>query len=119
MIAGSEMYNCDEIKCECHNKSFFNSCAHADDRHYASCDTRLKPKPKPKTDWISVEDKPKKSGDYICSMYEADVHELHYDHLKDKWYWEYDGMAHMWIDEVVNVTHYMPLPEPPKTRSEG
>ena len=91
MIAGSEMYNCDKIKCECHNKSFFNSCAHADDRHYASCDTRLKPKP----DWISVADNVKNI--------------LHANFGNDTYMWKHIEYA---INEVCN-------PEPPKTRSEG
>jgi len=118
MIAGSEMYNCDEIKCECHNKSFFNSCAHADDRHYASCDTRLKPKPKP--DWISVEDKPmpRTGVEFIaCNMNQGGCRSL------IRWSSRYK--AWMSKGEIIisnQNTHWTYMsanPEPPKTRSEG
>ena len=65
--------------------------------------------------WISVEDdKPKKNGYYFCYHMTSEISG------KKKWeiqklYWE-DGIWLLRFNSfktVMNVTHWMPLPEPP------
>ena len=65
--------------------------------------------------WISVEDEPpKEKGDYWCNVRSYNFDDTYYQH--EVWF---DGEFFV-IDGVCTdrVTHWMPLPEPPKEETE-
>ena len=64
-------------------------------------------------DWIDCKDKlPNVDGDYIVSINCVDctVFILSYSCYSKTWYDDYSF-------QTLGVTHWMPLPEPPKTRT--
>ena len=66
-----------------------------------------------KEKWISVDDKPKESGRYWC--YVAEINDLGLSHYQ--WNCAYNKEDNQWSSNamVKTVTHWMPLPEPPKS----
>lgn len=56
-------------------------------------------------EWVSVKDRlPEQSGYYLCT-YVFDNHRFYYD----RWFWESEKR----FATTDNITHWMPLPEPP------
>ena len=67
-----------------------------------------------KHQWISVKDQlPEKDGDYLIRLKNGAMMVIYYkfDYKNPGWY-EYD--SEWGFCERNDVTHYMPLPEPPK-----
>jgi hypothetical protein len=63
--------------------------------------------------WVSVETPPKESGRYWC--YVEEVNDLGISHYQ--WNCSYNVGENRWSDQdhfFVTVTHWMPLPSPPK-----
>ena len=63
--------------------------------------------------WHRVEEPPKEYGNYLAVVND-EVMEVTYSDMRDDWKWstcDADGFA--WIRSEL-VTHWMPLPEPPK-----
>ena len=63
--------------------------------------------------WHRVEEPPKEYGNYLAVV-NGEVMEVTYSDMRDDWKWstcDADGFA--WIRSEL-VTHWMPMPEPPK-----
>ena len=63
--------------------------------------------------WISVEDRLPEIGEavlVICRFGKMIVSELDGYWGKERLFWTYPN----WVEEQIEVTHWMPLPEPPK-----
>ncbi len=70
---------------------------------------RLKAKIK-QSEWISVEDRlPDKYGDVICCTRKGTIWQLTYNPTYKLFNVSYDN-----VENAMDVTHWMPLPEPPK-----
>ena len=65
--------------------------------------------------WISEQERLPKNDDQVLAWYMFDMDIARYNAKKDQWeIWsidDFDGMA--WLT-VNGVTHWMPLPEPPR-----
>lgn len=61
-----------------------------------------------KSDWISVDEPPKKTSDYLCSVVDKD------DGLKSiEICWYIAAFEKGWVcPTIFKVTHWQPLPEP-------
>ena len=71
------------------------------------------PTVEPASPWHRVEEPPKEYGNYLAVV-NGEVMEVTYSDMMDDWKWstcDADGFA--WIRSEL-VTHWMPLPEPPK-----
>lgn len=67
--------------------------------------------------WHRVEEPPKEYGNYLAVV-NGEVMEVTYSDMRDDWKWstcDADGFA--WIRSEL-VTHWMPMPEPPKEVQE-
>lgn len=63
--------------------------------------------------WHRVEEPPKEYGNYIAVV-NGEVMEVTYSDMRDDWKWSTcDAEGFVWIRSEF-VTHWMPLPEPPK-----
>ena len=65
----------------------------------------------PQNEWVSVEDRLPASGQNVIATNGSDVGEAWYASLSRSWY-RYNGLE--WNRICREVTHWMPLPEPPK-----
>lgn len=92
------------------------------------------------SDWISVEDRLPEENVPVNVVWVNRCPPSYYAHIKDKpfvatavyfrhcWYWwdaniedylaEYGYWKNGVIDESIEVTHWMPLPEPPKEEED-
>ena len=71
------------------------------------------PTVEPASPWHRVEEPPKEYGNYLAVV-NGEVMEVTYSDMRDDWKWstcDADGFA--WIRAEL-VTHWMPMPEPPK-----
>ena len=67
--------------------------------------------------WHRVEEPPKEYGNYIAVV-NGEVMEVTYSDMRDDWKWSTcDADGFVWIRSEL-VTHWMPLPEPPKEEEE-
>ena len=63
--------------------------------------------------WHRVEEPPKEYGNYLAVV-NGEVMEVTYSDMRDDWKWSTcDAEGFAWIRSE-SVTHWMPLPEPPK-----
>lgn len=63
--------------------------------------------------WHRVEEPPKEYGNYLAVV-NGEVMEVTYSDMRDDWKWSTcDAEGFVWIRSEF-VTHWMPLPEPPK-----
>ena len=63
--------------------------------------------------WHRVEETPKEYGNYLAVV-NGEVMEVTYSDMRDDWKWSTcDAEGFVWIRSE-SVTHWMPLPEPPK-----
>lgn len=67
----------------------------------------------PPNEWVSVEDRLPASGQNVIATNGSDVGEAWYASLSRSWY-RYNGLE--WNRICREVTHWMPLPEPPDSR---
>ena len=67
----------------------------------------------PPNEWVSVEDRLPASGQNVIATNGSDVGEAWYASLSRSWY-RYNGLE--WNRICREVTHWMPLPEPPDRR---
>ena len=67
----------------------------------------------PPNEWVSVEDRLPASGQNVIATNGSDVGEAWYASLSRSWY-RYNGLE--WNRICREVTHWMPLPEPPVSR---
>ena len=65
-------------------------------------------------EWVSVEDRLPASGQNVIATNGSDVGEAWYASLSRSWY-RYNGLE--WNRICREVTHWMPLPEPPVSRT--
>lgn len=66
--------------------------------------------------WISVKDRlPKKQNPVLvyCETEEQSVYIAHFDKDLEYWLSEVEYLTQNWC-KTLNVTHWQPLPEPPK-----
>lgn len=115
---GSDGYNCrecpcfDECEADCGNRAPALAANRleallAENEHLREV-TKMVPK------WRPVSEPPKEDGRYLCSVMSLVSNGRNYaDILK----WDKDGFrdGHIYTDLV---THWMPLPEPPRTEVE-
>ena len=67
--------------------------------------------------WNRVEEPPKEYGNYIAVV-NGEVMEVTYSDMKDDWKWSTcDADGFVWIRSEL-VTHWMPMPEPPKEETK-
>ena len=67
--------------------------------------------------WHRVEEPPKEYGNYIAVV-NGEVMEVTYSDMKDDWKWSTcDADGFVWIRSEL-VTHWMPMPEPPKEETK-
>ena len=63
--------------------------------------------------WRMVEEPPKEYGNYLAVV-NGEVMEVTYSDMRDDWKWSTcDAEGFVWI-RTESVTHWMPMPEPPK-----
>lgn len=67
----------------------------------------------PQNEWVSVEERLPASGQNVIATNGSDVGEAWYASLSRSWY-RYNGLE--WNRICREVTHWMPLPEPPDSR---
>lgn len=68
--------------------------------------------------WVRCEEEPKEYGNYLAVV-NGEVMEVTYSDMRDDWKWSTcDAEGFIWIRSEL-VTHWMPLPEPPKEEEHG
>ena len=78
------------------------------------------PTVEPASPWHRVEEPPKEYGNYLAVV-NGEVMEVTYSDIsmRDDWNWSTcDAEGFVWIRSE-SVTHWMPLPEPPKEEEHG
>lgn len=76
-------------------------------------DAPIRPIETTPNEWVSVEDRLPASGQNVIATNGSDVGEAWYASLSRSWY-RYNGLE--WNRICREVTHWMPLPEPPDSR---
>ena len=79
----------------------------------SDCEIPTMPTLTPQNEWVSVEERLPASGQNVIATNGSDVGEAWYASLSRSWY-RYNGLE--WNRICREVTHWMPLPEPPDSR---
>jgi hypothetical protein len=100
-----------------------STCDETECNHPTNCDlcqaTRLYDAGYRKQDWISVDERlPEKDGRYLVAMKNGDNYHISTRRFKrtDPPIWWKGHSYGYWARHTGGVTHWMPLPEPPKMK---